>query len=626
MEDQVIGATPIDIQTPVVDTAPVVNPVIDSQQPTPTLQVDPQHVDVETTAKGILQDYVQAESNHNTTNAPNSMDNFLSSYNYDPNEAGTYWVAGAINDNTTQMGFLQTIINTNMYDNLDLQKYYYDNNLSTARAYAGQKNLESAYGFYKAAQQKSLAEGNLTGYYLPPEAKYLLGQWNVAQEKLKDPAISEPDRLRATQVVNTANSYFGANKISTKGIETLSMMNYNEVVRHNKISEELQRQALEIERSGNAVNAASSNIELREFNFQQEEMEMGLGLDIDGNGVVGHIASEWNDMVTSGQENVINGYTSYSDFIMSDGNWTKMLALYGEKYIKDRLKAEGMDYEKYFSKYQSSYQTKLVRSDIESKGFISADSLTATSNKYNNKSLYTLYDSDGKVHFYQKGSNDSYDEVILTQGAKLTGGSTVGSIFGNDIASSTYKLDGKSYSVGVKDVSTSIDSYTNNSDKYSLSKEQSSTAKSREKEGWKIVEGAGSTEGINSGIVMSRTNTEGTEEFIKVYLNGDYKSSGESSIYYTDSSNVRVGGYLNNELEFKSSEDKKLKGYSNVDMKIIRDQSVDTGIETTMDNNTRVKIKKFTPSTGKSVYYLESVSIDSKHYDFKIVDPSDYGL
>ena len=52
---------------------------------------------------------------------------------------GHTWVAGAINDNNTQMSFLQTLINEEMYDEMDLQKYYYDTNLATARAYAAQK-------------------------------------------------------------------------------------------------------------------------------------------------------------------------------------------------------------------------------------------------------------------------------------------------------------------------------------------------------------------------------------------------------------------------------------------------------------------------------------------------------
>ena len=169
-------------------------------------------------------------------NAGKAMNSFLTQgYDYDKNEAGSYWVAGAINDNNTQMNFLQTLINEEMYDEMDLQKYYYDTNLATARAYAAQKKKEVAYGFYQAAQQRAYAEGELTGWYMPAEGRYLLGQYTVAQNTLEDPDATVEAKAKASRISKTAEEWFAANQITTRGIKCLAMMNYEENVRHNTV-------------------------------------------------------------------------------------------------------------------------------------------------------------------------------------------------------------------------------------------------------------------------------------------------------------------------------------------------------------------------------------------------------
>ena len=228
-------------------------------------------------------------------NAGVAMDNFLNNeYDYDHNEAGTYWVAGAINDVDTQMSFLNTLINEEMYDEMDLQKYYYDTTMATARAYAAQKKKETAYGFYRAAQEKAIAEAELTGWYMPAEGNYMLGQYTVAQNVLEDPNAPDDARARAQRISGTVEKWFAANQIGTRGIKCLNMMNYEENVRHNTIMGELQHEANQIAAAGNSIAAAGNDLKLREFKFQLEEYELQTGhnitkeIGLDNDNTIGH--------------------------------------------------------------------------------------------------------------------------------------------------------------------------------------------------------------------------------------------------------------------------------------------------------------------------------------------------
>ena len=175
----------------------------------------------ETMLQKTLKEAVAIERELNLeTNNTTYMDKFLNEeYDYDKNEAGTYWVAGAINDVETQMGFLNTLINEEMYDEMDLQKHFYDTNLATARAYAAQKNREVAYGFYQAAQEKALAEAELTGWYMPAEGAYMLGQYNIAESTLKNKDATSQEISKANRVINTVEKWFGANQISSRGLK-----------------------------------------------------------------------------------------------------------------------------------------------------------------------------------------------------------------------------------------------------------------------------------------------------------------------------------------------------------------------------------------------------------------------
>lgn len=348
-------------------------------------------------------DYIEYNKDHSYTNRDNGVVNWIRNhYNYDPNVAGTMWVAGKINDVNTQMSFLEATLNESMYDEMDLQRYYFDQNLATARAYAQQKKFETAYGFYRAAQEKALAEGELTGWYMPAEGTYMLGQWTIADETLKDPNASDSDKARAQSVYNSTTKWFEANNITERGIKCLNMMYLEETIRHNKEMENLQEQANEIQRKANEANraaaGASYDLQLREFNYDTAKMELQYGTDLDNNGVIGFKNS---DFVTSGFEfkdfeSIFGKYESTYDWAIA--NPTQAFMITNRAYMKEVL---GNDYQTAYNSYRQSIQdTSWLQAQYESgNGYIEGaniDSLTNTKLKKSELEKVTDYPDNVK--------------------------------------------------------------------------------------------------------------------------------------------------------------------------------------------------------------------------------------
>lgn len=297
-------------------------------------------------------------------------------YNYNKNDAGTLWVAGAINDVNTQMSFLEATLNEDLYDEMDLQKYFFDQNLATARAYAKEKKSETAYGFYKAAQEKATAEGELTGWYMPPEAGYMLGQWTIAKENLKDPSLSAEDRARAESVVRATQGWFDANNITERGIECLNNLYLKETIRHNQETEELQRQANNIAAQKANASAGSYDLSLREFKYQQAEMELKYGADINKDTIIGHA----DEFAYRGQ------YTTQIEWIEA-GHMGAAIDMWGTDHVKGIL---GDRYTEFNRKYESDNTFKTARKEIASKGKISEDSKVFKSTGQKTKDGYDV--------------------------------------------------------------------------------------------------------------------------------------------------------------------------------------------------------------------------------------------
>ena len=324
--------------------------------------------------QNLINEAVQTEHAINQeTNAGKAMNSFLTQgYDYDKAEAGSYWVAGAINDNNTQMSFLETLINEEMYDEMDLQKYYYDTNLATARAYAAQKGKETAYGFYRAAQERALAEGELTGWYMPAEGRYLLGQYTVAQNTLENPDATPEEISKANRVAKAAESWFSANQITTRGIKCLAMMNYEENVRHNTVMGELQKQANDIARQGAAASAASAKLQLRELKFQLEEYELQSGhnitkeIGLDNNSTLGHNAADYKEFSN------LKGYDSVQQMLEHDpSSYAAVLGATSKTWVDNVLGDKAQDT---YKKYNNDQKLASFKSEISENGKITEKS------------------------------------------------------------------------------------------------------------------------------------------------------------------------------------------------------------------------------------------------------------
>ena len=342
---QVINtATPMDSNTTYNNLTPEqVDTNIDNTEVAPTTydtNKDPLQNAIQTAITNDREDNLNA-------NAGNAMNKFLNEeYDYDKNEAGTYWVAGAINDVNTQMSFLNTLINEEMYDVMDLQKFYYDNSMATARAYAAQKNMETAYGFYRAAQEKAIAEASLTGWYMPAEGEYLLHQYTIAQSRLTDPNATPAEIAKANNVSKVTEQWFNANNIGPRGMKCLSRMSYEETVRHNEIMGQLLHEANQIAGASAAASAAAADLELREFKFQIEEAELQYGINLTkqiGLSDDDYLGHDIRDPEYAKYQ-ALRGGSNVSEIAKNADTYNTLLGMRGVQWLKDSL---GADYDEY---------------------------------------------------------------------------------------------------------------------------------------------------------------------------------------------------------------------------------------------------------------------------------------
>ena len=422
--------------------------------------------------QNLINEAVQTEHAINQeSNAGKAMNSFLTQgYDYDKNEAGSYWVAGAINDNNTQMSFLQTLINEEMYDEMDLQKYYYDTNLATARAYAAQKGKETAYGFYRAAQERALAEGELTGWYMPAEGRYLLGQYTVAQNTLENPDATPEEISKANRVAKAAESWFSANQITTRGIKCLAMMNYEENVRHNTVMGELQKQANAIAAQGAAASAASAQLQLRELKFQLEEYELQSGhnitkeIGLDNNSTLGHNAADYREFSN------LKGYDSVQQMLEHDpSSYAAVLGATSKTWVDNVL---GDKAQSTYKRYYNDQSLAGFKTSISEDGSITAKSggFTSTGKKTGDgkEVMYTVVGNEVVVGYFE----DNVWVPITDEDATFANDQSIKAYIENSFGKGSMNteginsvtIDGETYSFGRQETSTNKTSYTNMKD------------------------------------------------------------------------------------------------------------------------------------------------------------------
>lgn len=491
--------------------------------------------------QNLINDAVTIERDMNVANnAGKAMNNFLTNkYDYNKNEAGTYWVAGAINDTNTQMSFLQTLINEEMYDEMDLQKYYYDTNLATARAYAAQKSMETAYGFYRAAQEKALAEASLTGWYMPAEGQYLLGQYTVAQRTLEDPDATPEQLAKADRVLKTTEEWFAANQITTRGIKCLSMLQFEETVRNNTVMAELENEANQIAANQNAAASAMAALNLREFKFSVEEAELlagrdyssAIGLD-DNKGYIGHHSDDYDLDLN------LDGYENTSTMLIDSPYWyNAVLTARGRTYVDNILKSAGYDAQGYYDYYndQKLFDTIITEELKDYKEGSTADDLTYLSREIPTDKMHKLditttngremYTFAGRV--YVKDRYGVMQQVVSNIEVKKDGEiSNVANEVVN-FTTDTLSYKGKNWYAG--DVRQSQVVEYNPDGITFASDTQKEKVIDLQREGYVLIQGARSNKGINADIVMM--DKDGNYyEVSNVY--GDVKEIDEDNIFY----------------------------------------------------------------------------------------------
>ncbi len=508
---------------------PEVNQIVDQQMPAAEPQLTQEQVVAQTMDQQRINDY---------NSKGNAIKDWIdTSYDYNPADTGTLWIAGAISDANTQLSFLEATLNEDMYSELDIGKYYFDQNLANARAYAKEKKLETMYGYYKAAQERALAEADLTGWYMPPEAAYMLAQWVTAEEELKRDDISDVDRARAESVVRASESWFGANNITRRGIQTLSHMYYEETVRHNREVEALYDMEVELERTkaNNAQkNASYSN---RMADYELREWELDSGMDLNNDGVIGFGGSEWEGEFGS-YDDVKEWAKDHPMTAMTIMGSSGLKILFGENYERDFNKA-----------YQNESQTKAIDAAAsQNNGVLDTSqvpktgcTISANDSKYGNNSdrnlYYVLY--NGEIRYYvNTGTADDpvFEQVTNINDITLSKGDSL-----DDFDQFTFKdtelvtRGNSKINVGSNVDYTKMDgSYTKNPEHYKgINSKEGKTITKYEKKGYRIAHGYVDLDKQNSGIVMYKEDEKGNRTYITIHNDGVAKEvTDESKLIY----------------------------------------------------------------------------------------------
>lgn len=602
MEDQVITTTAQTTEPTIVESANTsaentagLSQVVDQATPmdanvtynnVPEIEIQSNM----TATQNIINTAVQTEHYINQeTNAGKAMNKFLTQdYDYDKNEAGTYWVAGAINDNNTQMSFLETLINEEMYDEMDLQKYYYDTNLATARAYAAQKKKEVAYGFYRAAQERAFAEGELTGWYMPAEGRYMLGQYTVAQNTLENPDATEEDKAKANRVVKTTESWFAANQISSRGIKCLGMMNYEENVRHNKAMGKLQEQANAIAMQGAKLAQESSKLQLRELKFQLEEYELQSGhnitkeIGLDTEDTLGHNLKDYQGFSN------LKGYSSVQDMLEHDPeSYAAVFTAKGKTWVDNTL---GDKAQETYKRYYNDQSLAGFKTSISEEGGITAKSggFTSTHKKTGDgkEVVYTVVGNEVVVGYFE----DNVWIPITDENATFSDDKSIKTYIENNFGKGSMNtkginsitIDGETYSFGRGETSTKKNSYTNllntgyekmdtnnwntgNYDKINKKAKESETINGTKDKDGNVVKNLTyrpdlmDEDNINEFIIFSAEDADGNTQYYSFESDGELKRIDSSGIKEvgTVKKNLKVGDSVSTGADFGKDDDQE---------------------------------------------------------------------
>ena len=143
------------------------------------------------------------------------------SQNQSSEKAG--WTGGYVLDTERQMEYLKQTIQSQMYGQMELQKYGYDTSLAAARLAYDTNKYDLALEYYNTALQRAVTEADITGYYVAPEVTEMLNEYSIASSILNAKSgYSDEERERADKVIASVYEWFEANGISKEGVITMS--------------------------------------------------------------------------------------------------------------------------------------------------------------------------------------------------------------------------------------------------------------------------------------------------------------------------------------------------------------------------------------------------------------------
>lgn len=152
------------------------------------------------------------------------MQNQVAMQKYSQNQSSEKagWTGGYILDTERQMAYLKQTIQSQMYGQMELQKYGYDTSLAAARLAYDTNKYDLALEYYNTALSRAVSEAEITGYYVSPETSEMLNEYSIASRVLNDGTASEEDKLRADRILSSVYKWFEDNGISKQGVETYS--------------------------------------------------------------------------------------------------------------------------------------------------------------------------------------------------------------------------------------------------------------------------------------------------------------------------------------------------------------------------------------------------------------------
>jgi len=134
------------------------------------------------------------------------------------------WTGGYRLDQDRQRAYLEATVQASMYNSQEMQRFGLESSLQAARLAYEQGKDALAMEYYKIELDRSMNEAQLTGVYFSPEQKDMLGQYKAANDTANNLNASEQDKIRATQIINNIDNWFGNSGLSKEGIKTLAKL------------------------------------------------------------------------------------------------------------------------------------------------------------------------------------------------------------------------------------------------------------------------------------------------------------------------------------------------------------------------------------------------------------------